>query len=403
MRISDLFYETWLALRSNKGRSLLTILGIVIGIASVISMTSLIGGVKDALINQLGLNQSRTVYIGMWGLEGVTDESLREIADGVDGYEFVAGATVGAATATTGTKKADVGVRGVTDGYFKALGYKLKSGRFFSSSEVAGDGMIVVLDESVVRSLYGADAEDPVGESVTIGNDSYEIIGVIESQGSVGSQGETFVPYQTGVIRITGDPTITDMVGFAQEGTDMKQISEDTESFLLERYNLSKEDNMVYVMSVESIQQEMSSTVLMFQALMSAVASISLLVGGIGIMNMMLTNVTERIREIGLRKALGAHRSDITKQFLFESVSLCLVGGVIGFLLGYGSAFLLSLLLSGVMGQMFVGQDMSITPSVSLETVLLSIGICAGIGIVFGFWPAHRATKLDPVESLRYQ
>ena len=150
----------------------------------------------------------------------------------------------------------------------------------------------------------------------------------------------------------------------------------------------------VYVYSMKSIADQLDATTMSFQVLMTAVASISLLVGGIGIMNMMLTNVTERIREIGLRKALGARRSDITQQFLLESVCLCLAGGVLGVVFG---ALALSGLASGLT------EGMSVTPQVSLSAVALATGICVVIGVVFGYYPARHAARLDPVESLHFQ
>jgi putative ABC transport system permease protein len=156
-------------------------------------------------------------------------------------------------------------------------------------------------------------------------------------------------------------------------------------------------NDWVYVLTMDSIIKQLDSMIASFQTLMLAVASVSLLVGGIGIMNMMLTNVTERIREIGLRKALGARNADITKQFLIESIALCLIGGIIGILVGYGSA----LALSGVASSLAEG--MTVTPYFSLRDMLIVTGICTGIGVVFGYGPARRAAKLDPVESLHYQ
>jgi len=181
----------------------------------------------------------------------------------------------------------------------------------------------------------------------------------------------------------------------------MEAVVQRTTSYLGELYNIPEEDREenIYVYSMKSMIDSVNATMSSFSLLMTVVASISLLVGGIGIMNMMLTNVTERIREIGLRKALGARRIDITSQFILESICLCLVGGLIGVVLGYLGAFA----LTGLATEAFMGGDMDVTPYVDAGTVLMATAICVSTGLVFGWYPARRAAKLDPVESLHYQ
>jgi putative ABC transport system permease protein len=401
VRIRDLLYETWSALAANKGRSFLTILGIVIGIAAVIAMVSLIGGVKQSLVGELGLDQSRMVMIDLYTGQENTFEDLAGIEENVDGYDYVAGAQWSSSTVSTGTKQQQSTVMGVGEHFFDAMGMTLKEGRLLTDDELASGSMSVVIDSYLSRELFGAD-EQAAGKRVTIGNDEYVVVGVVESASLLVSQGSAYIPFPTCVARISGYASVDTIVGFATEDADMATLGERTESYLRERYGISEEDDesglgYVYVQTMQSLLDEVNATMMSFQLMMTAVASISLLVGGIGIMNMMLTNVTERIREIGLRKALGARNADITKQFLIESIALCLIGGIIGILVGYGSA----LALSGVASSLAEG--MTVTPYFSLRDMLIVTGICTGIGVVFGYGPARRAAKLDPVESLHYQ
>lgn len=403
MGFRDLLYETWSALRSNKGRSALTILGIVIGISAVIAMTSLIGGVKQALVDELGLNQARVVYIDFWSdAGGTTQDDLRIIKENIPEYEFVTATQYGNAKVSTGKKEEDSSVLGVADGFFTAISAEVSSGRVLSTTDIAQNSMVTVLDSTLARNLFGADV-DPVGQEIRIGNEMYTIVGIIETSNMLAGQGSAYIPLGVCAQRITGSSSLGQIIGYAYDGTDMDALSTKTESFIREYYHINDSEEelsgtgYVYVQSLESIQRELDSAMLSFQLLMTAVASISLLVGGIGIMNMMLTNVTERIREIGLRKALGARRADITRQFLMESIALCFAGGIIGFIVGFGAASL----LSGFASEFADG--MTVTPVFDATTIAMVVGICSIIGIVFGYGPARRAAKLDPVESLRYQ
>ena len=403
MSFKDLLHETFSALAANKGRTALTILGIVIGIAAVIAMTSLIGGLKQGLISELGLEQSRMVNIMYSGAEGQTSslEDLRMIQQNVEGYEFVTGSQYGSAKAATGTKSKDVSVMGVGPGFFHAMSMKATAGRLLSDGELAGDSMCVVLDSVSKRELFGED-EDCVGKTIKLNDVDYEVVGVTESSNIMAGVGSIYMPFNTCAIRVSGTYEVQSITAFVQEDADIDDVVERTKEYLRKTYRIDDETGYLYVESMKSIQEELDSMMMAFQMLMTAVASISLLVGGIGIMNMMLTNVTERIREIGLRKALGARNRDITRQFLLESVAVCLVGGIIGFALGFLIAWGLAAI--GAFSLSALGtQGMAIKPVVAADTVIMSIGICVVIGIVFGIGPARRAAKLDPVESLRFQ
>ncbi|MBQ6491310.1 MAG: ABC transporter permease [Atopobiaceae bacterium] len=401
MRTRDILHETWSALDANRGRSALTVLGIVIGIAAVIAMTSLIGGVRQSLMGELGLDQARLIYIWIWGERPMTFDDIERIERNVPGYDFVTGTTWANAQVSSDTKQVDGQIQGVKGVYFQAMGTRFAQGRGFTDAEEASGSLMAVMDQGSVRTLFGSSDEQVVGRTIKVGNDQYTIVGVTESQnmGRGGDYVQLYLPFTTVTNRITGWEYIDQCFGFASEDTDIDQLVERTKNYVMSYYGYTEDgDNGgVEIQSMKAQIEMVNSTMASFSLLMSAIAGISLLVGGIGIMNMMLTNVTERIREIGLRKALGARASDITQQFLVEAIFLCLAGGIIGIVVGYLSA----LLLSGVAGSLMEVEGLR--PVIDVQTVLLATGICVGIGILFGYGPARRAAKLDPVESLHYQ
>ena len=424
MKLRDLLYETFNALLANRVRSLLTILGIVIGIGAVIAMTSLIDGMKMQLVGQLGLNMSRMVQItcrppGNQQLDmDDVDELSQELASD---YEFITGYTYAYSSqmsSSTGSMENNLNIFACEPNFFVARGYEAEKGRLFTQEEADEGAMVVVINEVIARELFGSDDADCVGQQVRIGNDQYTVVGVISNDavGYGNDYGIAHIPYETAVTRILGQNTYQtlDIIGFAREGLDMYAVADNTEAYLRTKYNIpepnedgsgSSVEDFLYVDTAQQYIDQLDSTMAIFRMLALAVASISLLVGGIGIMNMMLTNVTERIREIGLRKALGARRADITKQFLLESVTICLVGGAVGVAVGYGLAWILATVAGSALSSMTGGSGgtSTLVPIITGETVVLATGICVGIGILFGWGPARRAAKMDPVESLRYQ
>lgn len=395
MNIADLFYETWHALSANKGRSFLTILGIVIGIAAVIAMTSLIAGIQATLMGEMGFEQARQVSINAYSPDGITFDDLDKLAQGMPEYEAITGAAYSSAEiAGADGQTTYAGVTGVRPDYFTVMGSKLKEGRFFTDAENDGAGRLVVIDANSVMQFFGSADAQVVGSSLRLGNDDYTVVGVLESTSFMGGA-PLYVPYTTVETRLGGSSGIQQIVGLAREGVDMERLAESTQVYVAQYFNLEQEN--VYVQSLDAVIKQMETMMTSFSLLMGSVASISLFVGGIGIMNMMLTNVTERIREIGLRKSLGARRRDITKQFLLEAIMLCVTGGVFGIAFGFLAAWGLGQVVGAVQ------EGMTITPVLEPGVVVGAVAVCVLIGVVFGYYPARRAAKLDPVESLRYQ
>ena len=404
MRVRDLLVETGSALDANRGRSLLTILGIVIGIGAVIAMTALIGGVRQTLMGELGLNQARMVYMYCYPDRAVTLDDLHNFEELLPQYERLTASSFTSADATSNTKSTSCSVIGVLPSYFEVMGLKVKEGRLIGDEDYNAGALVAVVDEAFVRELFGNPNEEVVGRNVYLNNVAYRIVGVLEAGTSyMGGSGTAYLPFSTCAVRLTGDWSISDISGLAAEDANMDTLAAETIQVLQKYFRMNDEEaeESIYVQTMQEIIDEVETTMLTFQLMMTAVASVSLLVGGIGIMNMMLTNVTARIREIGLRKALGARRSDITRQFLLESICLCLAGGVIGIAVGYLGARA----LTGVVGGMLeVGSESApLVPVIDVQSVAIATGICVLIGVLFGYYPARRAASLDPIESLHYQ
>lgn len=413
MKARDLAYETGSALLANRVRSLLTILGIVIGIAAVIALTSLIDGMRAAIVGQLGLNAARTVEIVCWPpnnrqLTEVDVETMaRDLAgdyDFITCYAYAAWSSVSSSTSTS----EEMDIMACDEKFFEARGLKAEKGRVFTAEENEESSMVVVLGGASVKKLFGRADADAVGKTVRIGNDTYTVVGTLESDSMQGDWCVAYIPYRTAKVRLIGQQSgaMLNIFGFARESADIYGVAERTDSYLRTKYNIpeadpdgggTSEEGYCYISTAQSMLDQLESTMSSFRLMAFAVAGISLLVGGIGIMNMMLTNVTERIREIGLRKALGAKRADITAQLLLESIAICIVGGVIGVAVGYGAAWLLAGLAGSSLGYE------NLVPVITPQTALVAAGICCGIGVLFGFYPARRAARLDPVEALRYQ
>ena len=404
MSARDLIQEALHSLEANKGRSLLTILGIVIGIASVIAMTSLIGGIQNSLVNSLGLNAARMVQI--YSSQELTESDIEKLQKLVPQIEQIGIVDSAYTEYKTGDKSYTVMAQGVDSDMLDAVGAgKLVAGRTYSQAESQSGSRVALISRGGADQLYGNE-QDALGKTIKVSNGEVQIVGVIDGgSDSMGSL-TLYMPRET-ISGLFGDenPSFPSVTALAAEGTDMDELCKTIESKVRAMKGIEEEDeyNSVSATSMKSAIDALNSFMGAFSLIMGAVASISLLVGGIGIMNMMLTNVTERIREIGIRRALGASRRDITAQFLAEPSALCVTGGLLGVLIGYLLAWGLTFFAasSGIMSEF--GATGTITPSFSITTVLIAFAVSVGIGVIFGFYPARRAAKLDPVECLRYQ
>ena len=405
MSTRDLVQEALHSLEANKGRSLLTILGIVIGIASVIAMTSLIGGIQNSLVNSLGLNAARMVQI--YSSQELTDSDVEKLRKMVPQIEQIGIVDSAYTEYKVGDKSYTVMAQGVDSDMLDAVGAsKIVAGRTYNDIESQSGARVALISRGGAEQLYGGNEQDALGKTIKVSSGEVQIVGVIDGgSDSMGSL-TLYMPRET-IAELFGDdnPSFPSVTALAVEGTDIDELCKTIESKLRSMKGISEDDEYesVMVSSMKSAIDALNSFMGAFSLIMGAVASISLLVGGIGIMNMMFTNVTERIREIGIRRALGASRRDITAQFLAESSALCVTGGILGVVIGYLLAWGLTFFAanSGIMSEF--GASGTITPSFSLTTVLLAFAVSVGIGVIFGFYPARRAAKLDPVECLRYQ
>ena len=417
----------------NKMRSVLTMLGIIIGIGSVIAIMTVSSSLTSSITStfaDLGANnitlglrrqseQQETRKNGMrFGTSGrqasldeedrITDEMLEELQKKYPTQiaSFSMSESVGSATVAVGENSANISVNGINQGYYEANDVKLITGRFLTEEDVSGDKAVIMVSDRMVESLYGTDIsfEEVLGRRIHVDINnlyySFYIVGVYQyeedesvfnTESDEDVETEAYIPISTAKEKLHSDSGYQQFTVITTEAvTDVTSFATVLKNYMNSEFYATNEDYKVSATTMSSITESMSETIGTVTIAIAIIAGISLLVGGIGVMNIMLVSITERTREIGTRKALGAKNSSIRLQFIIEAIILCLIGGILGILLGFG----LGAIAASVMGYAATAPVVAIIGSVVFSMV---------IGVFFGFYPANKAARMDPIEALRYE
>ena len=398
------FLMAWASLIANKLRSLLTMLGIIIGVAAVIALVSIGNGVKQDIedsISSLGSNLlvvlpgaprtpgARPSQGSMKSLKISDYEAIAKL----EGVKAASPMTNGSYVVIYQNKNWTTSVAGVNSNFQDVNNWTMTSGRFFSDKNVQNRERVAVVGQTVVKNLFTD--EDPVGKEIRVKNIPFRVIGVLKSKGN-GTMGNdqddtVLIPYTTSMERVEGIDYLRRVYVVAKDDEGIDRLQADIENLLRVRHNI-KDTNLddFNIQNMKSIMETVAQTTGTFTLFLGAVAAISLVVGGIGIMNIMLVSVTERTREIGVRKALGATYSVIVTQFLIEAVVISLIGGFIGIAFGIGASKV-------------IGMVSGMSTVVSVPTIIMSFAFSMAIGLIFGIYPARKAAKLNPIDALHYE
>jgi putative ABC transport system permease protein len=391
-------------IRRNVLRSSLTILGIVIGVAAVITMVTIGDGATaqiQADIQKLGTNLLQVFrgqgFGGPGGARSAAPpfsmDDVNAIEAEIAGVKAVAPSSNSSTQAIYGNTNWSTSVTGTNDKFLEVRDWTLASGRNFSESELRGGAAVCILGNTVKQELFGD--QDPVGQSIRLSRISCQVIGVLSTKGQSGFGQDqddlVVIPLRTLQRRMAGNSDVGAILVSARDGVSTEKVQADLERLLRERRKIRPNaDDDFNVRDLKEVSSTFTSTTRVLTALLGAVAAVSLVVGGVGIMNIMLVSVTERTREIGTRLAVGAMARDVLLQFLVEAVVLAALGGVIGIVLGLG----VGALATGAFKLPFV---------LNAGIIILSFAFSAAVGIVFGYFPARRAAQLDPIEALRHE
>jgi len=406
MDYKELLVESLISLALNKVRTALAMLGVIIGIGSVIALVSLGQASQKSVTNSiqsLGTNLL-TILPGSQQAGGVrsasfvttlTYDDARAIAESnqITSINKVSAEYQARAQITAGKNNTNTQVIGVLPTYFEIRNIKLESGVFIAQKHNDGLSKVAIIGPTTAEDLFGQGI-DPVGKSIRINGQVFNVIGVASPRGGSGffSQDDiVYIPLTTAQKLLFGVDYVSSISLSAKSEDVVDQAEQEITNLLLNRHKIKNVELADFrIQSQEDILSTATSITATFTTLLSGIAAISLVVGGIGIMNIMLVTVTERTREIGLRKALGAKKKVIINQFLIEAVCITFIGGVIGTALGIGISYILS-------------SSMNLEFVVSLPAIFLAFGVSAGVGIIFGWYPAQKAAKLEPIEALRYE
>jgi putative ABC transport system permease protein len=410
MTYTDCVRASITALRANLLRSILTSLGIIIGISSVIAMVAIGAGAESRVkesIESLGsnimivLNGSRTTGGARGGTGSnttLTEEDAQALQRDVPSVEVAAPSVQGRFQLVFGNTNWSTGIQGITEEYMIARNWQIDQGRAFSDTEYRSAGKVVLIGSTVAERLFPD--EDPVGKVIRINKVPVQVVGVLQTKGQTPwgqDQDDTaFIPLSTAKKRVLGGRWVkSNLVGQitvkVREAQDVGTAEQEVATLLRQRHRIA--DGAQDDFNIRNISQFLAAraeSTRVMGILLASVAAISLIVGGIGIMNIMLVSVTERTREIGLRMALGARRRDILTQFVIEAITLSLLGGLIGVALGIGGSHL-------------IAQTGDWPVLIEPQAIMMAVGFSAAVGVFFGFYPARKASKLDPIDALRYE
>ncbi len=395
--IKESIKMSWQNIANNRMRSFLTVLGIVIGVSAIISLVTIVQGVYGKMMSEFSALGAGKIMVQARGTplkQGLTDGDIEAISK----IDYVSGVSPNlsiTSTAVYGGKLAeDISVEGRNEVYFKNHTDLLERGRVFNILDMASKNRVCIINRALAEQMFSG--QDPIGKNILIGGTNFAVVGILTDKepesmteymfsNNDDTEGKIIIPYKT-AMSMAEMGSISSLEVYISDSEKTDKVVEDTKLVLNQAFNY-KEDSF-QIINLKSLLESMNTMTTLMTGVISGVASIALLVGGIGIMNMMLVSVTERKAEIGLRKALGAEPKQIQLQFLIESIFICLIGGFIGLVLG---------LIISFIGEKLLGLDYAF----SILAISLGVGFSVAVGVAFGWMPARRASKLNPIDALR--